>query len=154
MAELNAILELAADLGGALDDVPRLAGRAIGAMGKEEFTDLATKLWGGDRKFSNSRFSRKARRVAGVKYNLFSDRVEIQPTGDPWYIWAKGRGRHRIVVRGGRGSVRTPWGPRRSAHGGRLEPRPERFEPAFLAIQRKAPNIISDEVDKAIRRAL
>lgn len=153
MAELNALVELVDDLGSALDDVPRLAGRAIGAMGKEEFTDLATKLWGGDRKFSNSRFSRKAKRVAGVRYNLFADRVEIQPTGDPWYIWAKGRGRHRIVARRG-GAVRTPFGPRRSAHGGHLQPRPERFTPAFQAIQRRAPMIISDEVDKAIRRAL
>ncbi len=142
--------------------VPRDAGRDIGKMGRTVVLAEAVRIFGGDRKFSGARGSRKAKRVAGARYKVFGERVEIYPTGDPWYIFMKGRGRHPIRP-WKKKALKLPsgggWGPddkgvRLAVLGGRLEPREDLLDPAEGMIRVRAPKIVSDALDVAIVRAI
>src|SRR5262245_35656078 len=96
---LGELRETVDRLGAAIERVPRQVGHAVGKVGKEEVNRQAVSVFGGDKKFSGARTSRKARRAATVRYSIFGDRVEVYPSGDPWYIFVKGRGRSNIVAR-------------------------------------------------------
>ena len=154
MAEgLGELTRLADGLEASLTRVPREAGPALAAAGKEEVERLAVRLFGGDRAFSNARHSRKAKRPAGGWAKVMGDEVKIGATGDPFFIWVKGRGRHTIRPHHGR-AVLSPFGPRRKVRGGRLAPRADVMEPAYRALTKRAPEIVSEAVDDAIRKAL
>lgn len=134
--------------------LPRTVARDLGTMGREEVLRVARDVFGADRKFSGAKRSRKAKRVATARYRIFADRVEIQPSGDPFMIFMRGRaGGKRIYPRRAK-AVMTPGGPRRWSRVGKLAARPDLLDPAETAIQAKAPRIVSDALDATIVKAL
>lgn len=156
MAEgLDELKAVADHLAAAVQNVPKQAGKPIGAMGEEEVNRVAIALWGSARRFSGSANSRKARRPATVRASIRDDVVTIYPNGDPWYITMRGRAPKEIFPRKGRGGLAFPdGGVRRSVMGGALQGRPEILDDAVSAINRRAPEIVSDALNKAIAEAL
>lgn len=160
MAEgLGQITAFLGDLQKAQDEAIRKAGQEIGAAGRQEVLLLASELFGPDRKFSGARGSKTAGRAASASYRAFPDRVEIYPSGDPFYIFLKGRGRSNIApkhrARGRRrAAVKTPWGAFRRVHGGRLAPRPPSIlDPAEQKTATRAAKLLADAVVNAVRGA-
>lgn len=149
LAELQATI---ASLNDDIEKVPRAVAKQLGAMGNDEVRTLAAHVFGSDRKFSGARRSRKARRVATSNYKITLNDVTVYPTGDPWYIFMMGRGRSNIRPNKAK-ALATPQGPRASAHGGRLAPRPDLLDPAIRRISEQAPKIVSDGIDEAARRS-
>jgi hypothetical protein len=138
-----------------VEKLPKTAGHAVGKMGRGELLDLASRTFGADRKFSGARTSRKARRIAGARYKVVGQQVEMYPTGDPFFIFLKGRGRHVIRPRRGAKALRLPdGGRRRSVLGGRLTPRPHLLDPAVRAIRQEAPRIVDRNLAEQIGRVL
>jgi hypothetical protein len=129
--------------------------RAVGKMGVDEMNVEATKLWGGDRKFSGAARSAKAKRAANAAFKASEDRVEIYPLGDPWYITARGRAAKVIKPRrrSGKKALRLPDGEVRSTvMGGALPARPEVVKPPFTRIGQKAPRIMRRTITDAVRK--
>lgn len=154
--DLDGLARSMSRLGDGLDRLPRTSGHAVGRIGKDAVLDLARKVFGSDRKFSGAKNSRKAKRVATAKYSIVSDTaVEIYPSGDPFYIFMKGRGRHVIRPRKGKGGLAFSDGEvRRSVIGGRLAPREDLLDPAVKQIGREAPKAVDKALQDTIRRAL
>lgn len=144
-----------ADIEKANADAIKKAGNDIGTAGREEMIVLAAELFGADRKFSGSATSKKAKRQAGATFTAFPQKVEIYPTGDPFYIFLKGRGRSNIAPRRrGRHAVRTPYGAFRRVHGGRLAPRPPSIlDPAQRKTADRAAKILADTIIIGIKAA-
>ena len=157
--------------------LPRESAKAIGAMGNDEVKQLATQLFGADRKFSGSKRSRKAKRQATSRYRVFGDRVEVYPSGDPFYIMFKGRrgGRRIYPLAGARGSsargrtgrgahlaragrdeggrrraIGGPGGPRAYAIVGTITARSNIAQPAANRIRAEAPRIVDRDVQHMI----
>jgi hypothetical protein len=145
LAALGASLDKSA---AALEDAAKEGRKAIGYMGREEVNREAAVIFGADRKFSGAARSKNARRQATASFRSFSDRVEVYPSGDPWYIFLKGRGRSNIAPRRkGRTALSTPFGVFRRVHGGRMAPRPPSLlDPPTKRIADKAPELIWKEV--------
>lgn len=151
------VTELVGDVQKATEEALRLAGNAIGQAGRLEVLALAVQLFGADRKFSGARGSRTAGGRATASYLAFPDRVEVYPSGDPFYIFLKGRGRSNISPKGAkrgkrRAALKTPYGAFRRVHGGRMAPRPPSIlDPAERRTAEKATQIIADTIINAVR---
>ncbi len=131
----------------------RKMARAAAVAGRTAALAEASSRWGGDRKFSGSRRSVKARRVAGVRYKQTGTTVEWLPTGDPWYITLKGRGNHVIRPRKAK-ALRTPAGPRARAHGGRLAPRPDVYDHLVTRMRQPVLEAMHNAQTDLIRQSL
>lgn len=145
-----------------VDRLPRTAGHAVGRVGKDAVLTLARDTFGADRKFSGARGSRKAKRIATARYSIFASHVEVYPSGDPFYIFMKGRGRHMIRP-WKKKALKLPhgggWGPadkgvRRAVLGGALAPRTNLLDPAVREIAREAPKAIDKALVQTITKAL
>jgi len=154
LAELRATLDKAT---GALEAAQKQAGKEIGYLGREEVNRAAERLFGGDRRFSGAKGpprSKTAGKQATVTFRVFSDRVEVYPSGDPWYIFLKGRGRSNIVPRHKkRRALSTPYGAFRRVHGGAMASRPGELDPPTDRIGDKAPDLIWKALRSELVRA-
>jgi hypothetical protein len=154
LAELAAI---GRRLEGNLSRLNRDAGHRVGKAGNDEVRKQASVVFGPDHKFSGARGSKTAGRKATVRYRVEKDQVHVDPGGDPWYIFIKGRGRHVIRPRRGKkkSGLRLPDGEvRRSVVGGRMAPRPQVLDPVVPRIANKAARAYSEAVNAAITRSL
>lgn len=139
LAELQSVLS---SLPKAIEDAQKEAAKKIGYMGREEVNREAQHLWGPDQKFSGAKTSKKAKRKATASFKVLGDNVEIYPSGDPWYIFLKGRGRSNIAPRKkGRHALSTPFGVFRRVHGGHMAPRTAILDPPTHRIAEKAPDL-------------
>lgn len=151
LGEITATLDR---LGQASEEAVKAAGRKIGEAGRRELIVEAGRVFGADRRFSGARGSRTAGGQAGASYKAGPDRVVIYPTGDPWYIFLKGRGRSNIAPKRKR-ALRTPYGARRRVHGGRLAPRPPSLlDPPAERTATAAAKILADTIIETAARTL
>lgn len=136
-------------------ETPRTVRADLGRMGQGKLLDLESDVFGGDRRFSGAARSRRARRPASAKFrNVDAGSVAVFPTGDPPYIFLRGRGGGKRIYprkRSGHKAVGGPGGPRRYAIVGRLAPRPNLLDPAIRKMSDEAPRVVLDGVRKAVR---
>lgn len=136
-------------------DTPRVVRSDLGRMGQGKLLDLEGDVFGSDRRFSGAKRSRNARRPAGARFrNVDAGSVAVFPTGDPPYIFLRGRGGGKRIYprkRSGYKAVGGPGGPRRYAIVGRLAPRPNLLDPAIRKMADEAPRVVLDGVRKQLR---
>lgn len=153
-ADLSELTALVDRLGKALgDDGQRQMIRAAAPAGRTAGLKEAAHVFGGDRKFSGAKRSAKAKRAANVTYKVNGLSVEWYPSGDPWYIFLKGRGARTIRPRRKR-ALRTPVGPRARVHGGRLAPRPAVYDNLVTAMRDPIVKAMHDKELELIGQAM
>lgn len=135
--------------------IPKRNRTELGKMGKEILIKQAGDLFGPDRRFSGSTRSRKAKRkaYAGFRY-VGNDAVAVYPSGDPWYIFLKGRNGGAPIYptkKSGKKSVgRDREHQARHTYVGTLDPRPNLLDPSVRKIGQKAPNQVAKTVGSEI----
>jgi hypothetical protein len=148
---------LARDVKREAERLPRKLGHAAGKVGKEQINLQAERVFGADRKFSNSQFSRSARRKATVYYKMDVGGngavVHLFPSGDPWYITVLGRD-EKVQRPRKKKALSTPFGVYAKVKVGALPKRPERLFVVVPKINKALDKPLQEVAFRSVLRAV